>query len=74
VIEIFSHPIPAVIVLLGLLVFVHEFGHFAIGRGLGIAVEIFSIGFGPQILSWTRKGVGACPIAVVLRSSRSKNI
>ncbi len=54
--EIFSHPIPAVIVLLGLLVFVHEFGHYAVGRGLGIAVEIFSIGFGPQILSWTRKG------------------
>lgn len=54
--EIFSHPIPAVIVLLGLLVFVHEFGHFAVGRAMGIAVEVFSIGFGPQILSWTRKG------------------
>ena len=55
--EILSHPIPAVIVLLGLLVFVHEFGHYIVGRSLGIAVEIFSIGFGPTIVNWTRKGI-----------------
>jgi regulator of sigma E protease len=55
--EILSHPIPAVVVLLGLLVFVHEFGHYIVGRLLGIAVEVFSIGFGPPIIAWTRRGV-----------------
>ncbi len=54
--EFLSHPVPAVIVLLGVLVFFHELGHYLVGRMSGIAVEIFSIGFGPPILRW-RKGV-----------------
>lgn len=54
--DIFSHPIPAVIVLLGVLVFVHEFGHFIVGRWAGIAVKRFSIGFGPRIFGFHRKG------------------
>lgn len=54
--EIFSHPIPAVIVLLGALVFFHELGHFLVGRFCGIAVEIFSIGFGPRLFGFTRNG------------------
>lgn len=45
---------PAVIILLGLLVLVHELGHFLVGRWAGVAVEIFSIGFGPAIVSWKR--------------------
>ena len=51
-----SHPVPAVIVLLGLLVFFHEFGHFIVGRAAGIAVEIFSIGFGPRLLGFSWRG------------------
>lgn len=39
------------IVLLGILVFVHEFGHFIIARSLGVKVSAFSIGFGRQICS-----------------------
>jgi regulator of sigma E protease len=54
--EIFSHPIPAVLVLLGALVFFHELGHFLVGRFCGIAVEIFSIGFGPRLFGFTRNG------------------
>ena len=54
--QFFSHPVVAVIILLGLLVSVHEMGHFVVGRMCGIAVEIFSIGFGPTIISW-RRGV-----------------
>jgi regulator of sigma E protease len=54
--EILSHPVPAVIFLLGILVFVHEFGHFIVGRMCGIAVETFSIGFGPPIVRFTRGG------------------
>lgn len=39
------------IVLLGILVFVHEFGHFIVARSLGVKVSAFSIGFGKQICS-----------------------
>jgi regulator of sigma E protease len=41
-------------VALGVLVFVHELGHFAIAKRLGILVQRFSIGFGPVIFSWRR--------------------
>jgi regulator of sigma E protease len=49
-----SHPVIAVVILLGALVFVHELGHFLAGRWCGIAVEVFSIGFGPVLLSFKR--------------------
>lgn len=54
--EFLSHPLPAVIIMLGLLVFVHELGHYLVGRWAGIAVETFSIGFGPKILGWRSAG------------------
>ena len=41
----------------GLLIFVHELGHFLAAKWSGIRTEGFSIGFGPPICSW-RKGVG----------------
>jgi regulator of sigma E protease len=34
------------------LVFVHEFGHFFIARWNGVRVEVFSIGFGPELFGW----------------------
>ncbi len=37
--------------VLGVLVIVHEFGHFIVARACGIQVETFSIGFGPKIFS-----------------------
>lgn len=43
------------IILLGILVFVHEFGHFIIARSLGVKVSAFSIGFGRQICSYVDK-------------------
>lgn len=54
--EILSHPISAVILLLGVLVFVHEAGHFLVGKWCGIKAEIFSIGFGPAIIKFNRNG------------------
>ncbi len=50
--EFLAHPIVAVVLLLGILVFVHEFGHFLVGKLCGIPVEIFSIGFGPVIFGF----------------------
>jgi regulator of sigma E protease len=39
--------------ILGLLIIVHEFGHFITARKMGVKIEKFSLGFGPQI--FTRK-------------------
>ena len=41
------------VALLGVLVFVHEFGHFIIARWCGVQVDAFSIGFGHTL--WSRK-------------------
>ncbi|MFG0305913.1 MAG: site-2 protease family protein [Phycisphaerales bacterium JB040] len=41
----------------GLIVFVHELGHFVAARWAGIRVLAFAVGFGPAFLSW-RKGMG----------------
>ena len=39
--------IPFVLVL-SIVVFIHEYGHFIVGRWCGIKVDAFSIGFGPS--------------------------
>lgn len=45
--------IPAFVILLGILITVHELGHFAVAKFLGFKVLKFSIGFGPVL--WSRK-------------------
>ena len=40
----------AFIIVIGVLVFIHEFGHFIAARLCGVGVEVFSLGFGPKIL------------------------
>jgi regulator of sigma E protease len=42
--------IVAFIIVLGVLIFFHEFGHFLVARLCGVGVEKFSLGFGPRIL------------------------
>lgn len=43
------------ILLLGILIMVHEWGHFIAARLTGIEVMEFSIGFGPKLLGWKGK-------------------
>ena len=43
----------AFVVVLGVLVFVHELGHYLAARWRGVFVEAFSIGFGSAIASWS---------------------
>lgn len=45
----------ALIVTLGILVTIHEFGHFWVARRCGVKVLRFSIGFGKAVKSWTGK-------------------
>ncbi|MBA1333895.1 MAG: hypothetical protein HPY66_0288 [Firmicutes bacterium] len=43
------------ILIFGLLVVSHEFGHFIVAKKSGVLIEEFSIGMGPKIISWGRK-------------------
>jgi len=45
-----STSIISLVIVLGVLIFVHEFGHFMVAKLLGVGVEKFSLGFGPRIL------------------------
>lgn len=56
----------ALIIVLGVLVFFHEFGHFIVARLFGVGVEIFSLGFGPRLfgkkIGMTDYRVSAIPL------------
>ncbi len=45
----------ALLIVLGIVVFVHELGHFLAARWAGVRVNTFSIGFGPAIVKWHDK-------------------
>lgn len=45
------------ILMLGFIVTVHEFGHYIVGRLCGIGIVEFSVGFGPKLLGFRRKGI-----------------
>ncbi len=60
------------LLVIGPLVFIHEMGHYWVGRWFGVHAEAFSIGFGPEIAHWTdRRGtrwrVGALPLGGYVR-------
>ncbi len=55
------------LVLLSIVVFIHEYGHYIVGKWCGIHAEVFSIGFGKELWGWTdRRGtrwrVAAIPL------------
>jgi regulator of sigma E protease len=58
---------PAFIVVMTLIVFIHELGHYLVGVWCGVKVESFSIGFGPELAAFvdrrgTRWRIGAFPL------------
>jgi len=63
--------IVGVILVLGVMVLVHEWGHFIVARMCGVRVDVFSIGFGPRLFGW-KKGptdyrVSALPLGGYVR-------
>ncbi len=42
------------VIVLGVLIFIHELGHFAVAKFVGVRVEKFSLGFGPKLFGFTR--------------------
>jgi regulator of sigma E protease len=61
----FSSLLPFLFVL-GVLVFVHELGHFLLARWHGVRVLTFSLGFGPKLLKWRRGDTEYCISAIPL--------
>jgi len=45
--------IVSTLIVLGIMVLVHEFGHFAVAKLCGVRVEVFSIGFGKRLFGFT---------------------
>jgi regulator of sigma E protease len=43
------------VITIGILVFVHEFGHFAAAKLSGMRVDVFAIGFGRRLFGWNKK-------------------
>ena len=43
------------LIVLSVLIFVHEWGHYWVARRNGVRVEVFSIGFGPEVTGWTNE-------------------
>ena len=57
----------AFVAVIGPLVFVHEMGHYLVGRWCGVKADAFSIGFGPELAAWvdrrgTRWRIAAFPL------------
>jgi regulator of sigma E protease len=52
---LFANPVVAFIFALSVLVFFHELGHYWIAKRNGVKVEVFSIGFGPELFGWNDK-------------------
>lgn len=47
------HYVWSFFVILSVIVFIHEFGHYIIAKWCGVKIEAFSIGFGKEITGWT---------------------
>jgi regulator of sigma E protease len=63
----------AVAVVLGFMILIHEFGHYAVAKLLGVRVEVFSIGFGKRLIGF-RKGdtdyrIAAIPLGGYVKMS-----
>jgi regulator of sigma E protease len=61
-----GYAVPFLIVLT-IVVFFHELGHFLVARFFGVKIEAFSIGFGPELIGWedrheTRWRISAIPL------------
>lgn len=59
------------VICLGLVVVIHEAGHFIVARWFGVRVERFTVGFGPEIIGWkkgdTRYSICAVPLGGMVK-------
>jgi regulator of sigma E protease len=69
----------AFLFLLTVVVFVHEMGHYLVGRWCGIGVKAFSIGFGPELIGYTAKSgtrwkISAIPLGGYVKFAGDENV
>src|SRR5215468_9879180 len=66
-----SDIIIGVALVLGVIILIHEWGHFAMARLFKVRVDVFSIGFGPRLFGWKRGNtdyrVSALPLGGYVR-------
>lgn len=62
--EFLTRSLPAFIVVLGIIIFVHEFGHFITAKAFGMRVFVFSFGFGRRLLGF-KWGDTDCRISLI---------
>lgn len=65
--ESFIHNTLSFIAIISVIVFIHEYGHYIIAKISGVKIEVFSIGFGPELIGWndksgTRWKISALPL------------
>jgi regulator of sigma E protease len=60
-------------IVLGFMILIHEFGHYAAAKYFGVRVEVFSIGFGKRLLGFTKGGtdyrISAVPLGGYVKMS-----
>ena len=52
--SIFLRDLISVSIVLGIMIFVHEWGHFIAAKFFGVRVDVFSFGFGPRLFGVKR--------------------
>ena len=57
-----DHRLCRFVIVIGILILIHELGHFFVARWTGVGVERFSIGFGPVLLALARQGDRVLPV------------
>ena len=67
------------ILILSLIVFIHELGHYLVGRWCGVKIDAFSLGFGPELIArvdlrGTRWRVGALPLGGYVKFHGDANV
>jgi len=74
----FLFTVLAFLLVIGPLVFVHEMGHYLVGRWFGVHAEAFSIGFGHEVVHWhdkrgTRWRIAALPLGGYVKFAGDMN-
>jgi regulator of sigma E protease len=69
----FLHTLFDMGIVLGFMILIHEFGHYAAAKYFGVRVEVFSIGFGKRLLGFTRRDtdyrISAIPLGGYVKMS-----
>lgn len=68
----------ALLAMLTPIVFIHEFGHYYVARKNNVAVDVFSVGFGPELYHWidkngTRWRIAALPLGGYVKMRGDEN-